>query len=175
MLFVIVGQQPVQTVAADQPQPVAEAPVQNAVAEADPAPDQQVAADESTADDVVEGSGGGDIPAVASAPVAGTGFFSSLPSLPSFQSLFARRAFSYRQSRQFFSQCNDRITMPCIVEGSRRVVSVISFRKFSNYLLSDSRQISLLLVWEMFPIALQSIAEIRCVLLVCYHVVSNLQ
>lgn len=102
-------------VAADQPQtvPISEAPVQTAAETAPVQDDLQVAADESTADDVVEGSGGGDIPAVVPAPAA-TSFFSSLPS---FQSLFSRRIFSYRQSRQYFSQCNDRITMPCIVEG----------------------------------------------------------
>lgn len=99
-------------VTADQPQivPISEVPPQN-VPSPDPVQDQEVAAD--TAEDVVEGSGGGDIPAVA--PVR-TGFFSSLPS---FQSIFSRRGlFSYRQSRQYYSsQCNDRITMPCIVEG----------------------------------------------------------
>lgn len=105
---------PVQNVAADQSQvtPISDTPVENAPETAPVQDDQQVAADESTADDVVEGSGGGDIPAVP-AP-AGTSFFSSLPS---FQSLFSRRIFSNRQSRQYFAQCNDRITMPCIVEG----------------------------------------------------------
>lgn len=92
--------------------PISESPVQNAPATAPVQEDQQVAADESTADDAIEGSGGADIPA-APAPAA-TSFFSSLPS---FQSLFSRRIFGYRQSRQYFSQCNDRITMPCIVEG----------------------------------------------------------
>lgn len=105
------AQTPNENVAANQPQvaPISEAPV-NAQ---DPVQDdQQVAADESTAaDDAIEGSGGG----AADAPVqpAPTSFFSSLPS---FQSLFSRRIFGYRQSRQYFSTCNDRITMPCIVE-----------------------------------------------------------
>ncbi|KAG4081138.1 hypothetical protein HA402_011983 [Bradysia odoriphaga] len=84
-----------------QTAPISETPVQDE-ALADPVQDQQVSAD--TAEDVVEGSGGGDIPPIA--PVQ-PGFFSSF---------FSRRAFSYRQSRQYFSQCNDRITMPCIVE-----------------------------------------------------------
>lgn len=112
--FKIVAQTPVQNTAADQPQavPVSESPVSIAP-ETAPVEDQQVAADESTAEDVVEGSGGGDVPVPAVAPAA-TGFFSSLPS---FQSLFSRRIFGRRQSRQYFSQCSDRITMPCIVEG----------------------------------------------------------
>lgn len=108
---------PVQNAAADQPQavPISESPVQNAQTTAPVQDDQQVAADESTADDAIEGSGGGAVPAPVAVPApAGTGFFSSLPS---FQSLFSRRIFGYRQSRQYFSQCNDRITMPCIVEG----------------------------------------------------------
>lgn len=111
IVSVIAAQMPVQSVAADQPQtvPVSEAPVENLPETAPVQDDQQVAADESTADDVVEGSGGGDVPAPAA-----TSFFSSLPS---FQSLFSRRIFNSRQSRQFFSQCIDRITMPCIVEG----------------------------------------------------------
>lgn len=109
--FLIAAQAPVQDAAADQLQtiPVSEAPVENVPETAPVQDDQQVAADESTAEDVIEGSGGGDVPAPAA-----TSFFSSLPS---FQSLFSRQIFSYRKSRQYFSQCNDRITMPCIVEG----------------------------------------------------------
>ncbi|KAJ6649030.1 hypothetical protein Bhyg_04262, partial [Pseudolycoriella hygida] len=99
--------------------PIAD-PVQAAVVSESPVaavsesvPDQVAAADTSTADDAVEGSGGDAVPAAVPA-AATTGFFSSLPS---FQSFFSRRIFGYRQSRQFFtSQCNDRITMPCIVE-----------------------------------------------------------
>lgn len=55
--------------------------------------------DETQAD---EGSGGGD-----------GGFFGGFPSF-SFPSFF--RSFRGRQSRQLFSPCTDRITLPCIVE-----------------------------------------------------------
>jgi hypothetical protein len=56
--------------------------------------------DETQAD---EGSGGGD----------GGGFFGGFPSF-SFPSFF--RSFGGRQSRQLYSPCTDRITLPCIVE-----------------------------------------------------------
>lgn len=124
--MLIGAQSQVQNVAADQQTaPMSEASAATQT-QADPVPDQQVAADESTAEDVVEGSGGGDVPAAApaSAP-AGASAAAPTPAatggginlFSTFQSLFSRRIFGQRQSRQFFMQCNDRITMPCIVEG----------------------------------------------------------
>lgn len=59
-----------------------------------------------------EGSGGGGFfggfPSFPSFP--------SLPSLPSFSFPSFFRTFSSRQSRQLYSTCTDRITLPCIVE-----------------------------------------------------------
>lgn len=56
-----------------------------------------------------EGSGGGGF-------FGGFPSFPSLPSLPSFSFPSFFRTFSSRQSRQLYSTCTDRITMPCIVE-----------------------------------------------------------
>ena len=78
----------------------------------DPAADDP-AADDPAADDPAadEGSGGGD-----------GGFFDGFPSF-SFPSFFSRRSLGSRtfkhfksSSRQIYSPCNDRITLPCIVE-----------------------------------------------------------
>lgn len=126
--------------------------VQDAVAA-----DQETAAatqqDEATSADEVEGSGGGDIPAILPPPASG---FFSLPTFPSFSSFFTRGFFgggaappvagaavrrrarfdaaafyeqrsnyddddddareSFREGRQYFSECTDRITLPCVVE-----------------------------------------------------------
>ncbi|CRK89795.1 CLUMA_CG003451, isoform A [Clunio marinus] len=71
--------------------------------------DDPTQADEPTQDDEMladeEGSGG---------EAADTGFFSGFPSFtfPSFFSSFTGR----RRSRQLYSPCTDRITLPCIVE-----------------------------------------------------------
>lgn len=65
----------------------------------DPANDEP--ADETAQDEPEEGSGGDG------------GFFGGFPSF-SFPSFF--RSFSGRRSRQLYSPCTDRITLPCIVE-----------------------------------------------------------
>jgi hypothetical protein len=78
---------------------------------------EETQADETQADDPAaeEGSGGDE----------GAGFFGfpAFPSFPSFPSFFARSYRSgknmnmnMRSSRQLYSPCLDRITMPCIVE-----------------------------------------------------------
>lgn len=79
-----------------------------------PQADDPQADDGTQADDAEEGSGGG-----------GDGFFGfpSFPSLPAFPSFFSRseswfgrNARNLRRSRQLYSPCQDRITLPCVVE-----------------------------------------------------------
>lgn len=113
------------TASADPP-PAADDP---APAESNPAADDsladetQEAPEEAAADEPAEDEGSG-----------GGGFFSGLPSFgslpsfpsfgfPSFPSFFrtfssrqGRSFYSDRQSRQLYSPCTDRITLPCIVE-----------------------------------------------------------
>ena len=97
--------------------PAADDPAANDPAADDPAADDPAAddpaADDPAADDPAadEGSGGGD-----------GGFFDGFPSF-SFPSFFSRRSLGSRtfkhfksSSRQIYSPCNDRITLPCIVE-----------------------------------------------------------
>ncbi|XP_053692418.1 uncharacterized protein LOC128740871 [Sabethes cyaneus] len=96
--------------AADEP--VADEPVADEPAADDPPSNDQPADDQPANDPEEEGSGGG----------GGGGFFGSF-----FPSFFSRSIFdSYRDfegssrqgrfSRQFYSTCRDRITLPCIVE-----------------------------------------------------------
>lgn len=120
----------------------------DAVAPADAIQDDAIAADQETAatqddatsSDAIEGSGGGGGDIIPAAVIPPPGFF-SLPTFPSFSSLFTRGFFggggaaapvsrrkarifdsfdngpeNYREGRQFFSECTDRITLPCIVE-----------------------------------------------------------
>lgn len=88
---------------ANNPDANGDMPGQDNPANQDQAGDQQ--ADESQQQDETqadeEGSGGG----------GGTGGFFPTFSFPNFF-----RSFSRRQSRQLFSPCADRITLPCIVE-----------------------------------------------------------
>jgi hypothetical protein len=75
--------------------PAEETPADETPAEEDPVQDDEPAADE-------EGSGGAD--------GGGSLFF------PSFQFPSFFRSFTGRKSRQIYSPCLDRITMPCIME-----------------------------------------------------------
>ncbi|CAG9802277.1 unnamed protein product [Chironomus riparius] len=91
------GEDPV----ANDETPAEDTPAEDTPAEDTPAEDEPAQDDEPAADE--EGSGGAD----------GGGFPSFFPSFQ-FPSFF--RSFTGRKSRQIYSTCLDRITMPCIME-----------------------------------------------------------